>query len=233
MVQRALETYGYSPKGVSGLAEKRQSFWDFVLMYLVTAVGFVGLGIAVREFSVVVASVLYLIALLVFSRGFWAWCNSRRKTVTLLLSSGIALLAFICLDSSWIREKWTPTFLYLTPTHELIDCERRAFFVNHSGFEVLQNVRVVIKDNKNGAVLPNDDYKTGIEPGPQNPDAPRYIWVKPSSPWDEDYTITVTGTKYRSVQEMVLRSTNQTVQFAVRITVDPMKKPVVSCRDGR
>ncbi len=135
LVQGVLEAYVYSPKGVGGLSGKHQSVWDFVFMYLVTAVGFVGFGMAVSEFSVVIASALYLIALLVFFRGFWAWCNSRRKTVTLLLSTGIALMAFACRDYNWIREERTPTFLYLTPTHELIDCERRAFFVNHSGFK--------------------------------------------------------------------------------------------------
>ena len=121
----------------------------------------------------------------------------------------------------------------MVPTHELIDCDRRAFFVNHTGFKGLQNVKIVIKDNKSGAVMEDDDFKTGIEPGPQNLDAPRYIWVKPSHPWDEDYTITVTGTKFRSVQETVLRSVDRSLQFAARITVDPKKKPVASCRDSQ
>jgi hypothetical protein len=232
VVQSVLETYGYSPKEVGGSAETRQSYWDFVLKYLLLTVTLTGFGHWVGELSVAIASAAYLLALAVFFRGFWAWCNTRPKTVALLVVAGTALLAFAWLDGNWIREEWTPTFLYLVPTHELIDCERRAFFVNHMGLKGLQNIKIIIKDNRNGAVLENDDYKTGIDPGPQNPDAPRYIWVKPSHPWDEDYTITVTGTKFRSVQETVLRSAGHNVQFAARITVDPKKRPVVSCRDG-
>jgi hypothetical protein len=122
--------------------------------------------------------------------------------------------------------------LYLVPTHELIDCERRAFFVNHSGFKPLQNVKVVIKDNKSGVVLEDEDFRAGIEPGPQDPDAPRYIWVKPSRPWDEDYTITFTAMKFHSVQNIVLRGTGKTAQLATQVTLSPKRKPVASCRDS-
>ena len=232
IVQSVLETYGYAPKGAGRLAEKRQSFWEFVIKYLVPALA---LAISVHEagdLNVLGASALYLLALFVFFRGFWAWCNTRPKTVTLCIAVGTAVLSFAWFDYNWIREEWTPTFLYLVPTRELIDCERRAFFVNHSGLKRLENVRVIIKDNKSGSVEEIDDYKNGIEPGPQNPDAPRYVWVKPSHPWDEDYTITVTGSQFRSVQETVLRSVKQDVQFAAQITVDPKKKPVVRCRDS-
>jgi hypothetical protein len=233
IVQSVFETYGFAPKGVDRSAEKRQSFWDFLLKYVVAAVAFGGLGFEVREFSPVLPSVLYLLGLTVFFRGFWAWCNTGPKTVALYIALGTAaLLSFAWFDYNWMREEWAPTFLYLVPSRELIDCERRAFFVNHAGLKRLENIKVIIKDNKSGSVEEIDDYKDGIEPGPQNPDAPRYIWVKPSHPWDEDYTITVTGSRFRSVQETVLRSVKQDIQFAVQITVDPKKKPVVSCRDG-
>lgn len=225
-------TGGHPPKATADSPKPRQSVWDFLYKYLLPAIALAGFGHWVSDLSVVIASASYLLSLAVLFLGFGAWCNTRLKRVALLIVSGTALLAFSRTDYNWIREEWTPTFLYLVPTHELIDCERRAFFVNHSGFKGLQNVEIVIKDNGSGAVIVNDDYKNGIEPGPQNPDAPRYIWVKPSHPWDEDYTITVTGTKFRSVQEMVLRSTRQRTQFAVRITVDPNKKPVVTCRDS-
>jgi len=232
IVQSILGTYGFSPKGDRGLVEKGQSYWDFLLKYLLPIVTLIGFGHWVGELSVVIASAAYLLALAVFFRGFWAWCNTSQRTVVLLIAAGTAVFVFAWLDYNWLREEWTPTFLYLVPTHELIDCERRAFFVNHFGLKGVQNVKIVIKDNRSGTIQENDDYKAGVEPGAQNPDAPRYIWVKPSHPWDEDYTITVTGTKFRSVQETVLRSTSQNVQFAVRITVDPKKKPAVSCRDS-
>jgi hypothetical protein len=151
IVQSVLETYGYARRRVDRSAEKRQSFFDFVFKYVVAAVAFGGLGYDVREFSPVLASALYLLALAVFFRGFWAWCNAGSKTVALYIAVGTAaLLSFSWFDYNWIREEWIPTFLYLVPTRELIDCERRAFFVNHSGLKRLENVRVIIKDNKSG-----------------------------------------------------------------------------------
>jgi hypothetical protein len=232
IVQSVLETYAYAPKGADGSAEKRQTLWGFVLKYVVAALACGSLGYEVREFSPVLASALYLLALAVFFRGFWAWCNTRPKAVALYIAVGTAALSFAWFDYNWIREEWTPTFLYLVPSRELIDCERRAFFVNHSGLKRLENVRVIIKDNRSDSIEQIDDYKNGIEPGPQNPDAPRYIWVKPSHPWDENYTVTITGTKFRSVQETVLRSAKKNAQFAVQITIDQERTPVMSCRDS-
>jgi hypothetical protein len=195
-------------------------------------IALLGFGHWVGEVSVVVASISYLLAPAVFFRGFWTWCTTRPRIIALLIIAGVAVLAFAWRDYRWIREESTPSFLYFVPTHELIDCERRAFFVDHSGLKGFQNVKIVIKDNQSGTVQESDDYKAGIEPGPQNSDAPRYIWVKPSRPWDENYTITVTATKFRSIQETVLRSVQQNMQFAARITVDPQEKTVVNCRDS-
>jgi hypothetical protein len=231
-VQSILETYGYSPKGATGSSGHHQSVWDFFYKYLLPAIAIAGFGHWIGEFSIVIASAAYLLALAVFLRGFWVWCNTKKKIILLLALASLAVLAFAWVDGNWMRDEWTPTFLYLVPTHELIDCERRAFFVNHTGFKGLQNVEIVLKDNGSGAVLENHDFKTGIDPGPQDPDSSRYIWVKPSRPWDEDYTITVTATKFRSVQEIVLRSSGQNVQLATQIIVDPKQKPVLRCRDS-
>jgi hypothetical protein len=230
MVRTILETYGYPRKGEEGIGKQKQRFWDFVFKYVVAAAALFGLGYELREFSPVLASALWLLALAIFFRGFLAWCDTTFKSVVLCTGAGAVLVVFLWLDCLWVRREWTPTFLYLTPSHELIDCERRAFFVNHSGFKGLQNVKIAIKDNNSGSVL-EKDFETEIEPGPQDPDAPRYVWVKPSHPWDEDYTVTVTGTKFRSVQEIVLRSTGQNIQFAVGITTDSRRNPVMACRD--
>jgi hypothetical protein len=151
IVQSILGTYGYSPKGVGGPVEKGQSYWDFVFKYLLPTITLIGFGHGVGELNLI-ASAAYLLALAVFFRGFWAWCNTRQKTVALLIAAGTAVFVFVWLDYNWIREEWTPTFLYLVPTHELIDCERRAFFVNHFGLKGVQNVRIIIKDNRSGTV---------------------------------------------------------------------------------
>lgn len=164
----------------------------------------------------------------------WRALTRNQSVLFVLACIGAMGVAFAVIPwvSRSVRQQWAPTFVYLAPSRELIDCERRAFFVNRSGSEDPKNLHIVIKDNRSGTVQENDDFRDGIEPGPQNLDAPRYIWVKPSRPWDEDYTITVTGTNFRSVQNMVLRSVNKTLQSAVQVTVDSARKPVVSCRDS-
>jgi hypothetical protein len=231
LLERLRETYGYGSEANSK-TETTQSLEDFLLKYVAVACGFLAFGYELCEFSPTVASVLFLLALAVFLRGFWPWCNTRRSVRALRVIALFAALAFLWFDGNWIRKEWSPTFLLIVPTHDLVDCERRAFFIDHVGFKRLQNVRIIIKDNKSGDVTEDDDFTTGIEPGSQSPDAPRYIWVKPSRPWDEDYTITVTGTRFRSVQELVLRSDGDNLHFAAQVKVDPDDKPVVSCRDS-
>jgi hypothetical protein len=230
-VKEVLKTYGL-PRGRSGdQVETRQTFWDFLLKYAGAAIAFGSVGYGLRELSPILASVVYFLGLAVFFRGFWPWCRTQTQTVLLYVVFGAALLTFALLDYNWIKEERAPTFLYLVPTRELFDCQRRAFFVNHSGFKRLEDITITVKDNKSGYVEEVDKFKGGIEPGLQNPDAPRYIWIKPSHPWDEEYTITVTGSHFRSTQEIVLRSTKQGLQFAMQVTVDASKRPVVKCRD--
>jgi hypothetical protein len=231
LVQSILETYGYSPQTIGEPKKGGQTFWEFFFKYVLPAITITGFGHWVSETSPVLGMIAHVLALMVLSRGLWAWCTTKPQAIVLVIATLAVLLIVVWRDSVWIRKEWTPTFLYLVPTRELIDCERRAFFVNHTGFKGLQNIRIIIRDNKSGSVQENDDFKTGIEPGPQNLDAPLYVWVKPSHPWDEDYTITITGTKFRSVQQMVLRSAKQSAQFALQVTVDPRTKPVMNCRD--
>lgn len=226
-VKRVLDTYGLPAKG--GTPTKGQGAGEFFRRYLLPAITLAGFAHWVAGVNVVVSSAAYLLSLAVFLRGFWAWCNKSWKTAALLVVAALSLLAFGWYDYNWIREERTPTFLYLVPSRDLIDCDRRAFFVNHSGLNNLQNVEIVIKDNTSG-VVQKESYPE-IEPGPQNPDAPRYIWVKPSHAWDEAYSIAVTGSKFHSVQETVLRSSNGQLQSAIEIKIDRRKRPVLNCRD--
>jgi len=116
------------------------------------------------------------------------------------------------------------------PTPELVDCERRAFFVKHSGPKDLQRLEASIRDNSTEAVQVE---KLGdIEAGPQNPDAPRYVWVKPTHPWAEDYSVTVRGKGFQSAQRITLRSAKHALQLAMQINIGNNAKPTVSCLDG-
>jgi hypothetical protein len=230
ILQRVLETYGYQSKSAPTI-EKTQSFEEFLVKYVAVATGFAGLGYEVRELSPTLASALYLLSLGVFLRGLWPWCTTRKRTRAVGVFALLATLAFLCFDGNWMRAEWTPNFLCVVPSHELVDCERRAFFVNHVGLKDLQNVRIVVKDNRSGTIVDTGDIKTTIEPGPQDSDAPLYFWVTPSRPWDESYTVTVIATKFHSVQETVLRSDGQNLNVATRITVAPSNRVVATCRD--
>jgi hypothetical protein len=237
---------GKDPKDGAPAKGKASQFWDFVgeksLPPLMAAVGYLissndrltiggHWASGINLFPIFVASGLYFLAIVMFFRKFWHSCNATWKRVVLVTAALISELVFGWYDFQWIRREWTPTYVYLVPTHELIDCERRAFIVNYSGLKDLRNVKIFIKDNNNGTVQESDDFKDGFEAGMPSPDSPRYVWVKPSRPWDEDYTITVTGTRFHSVQEMVLRNVGQGLQSAVRIELDSARKPVVDCRD--
>jgi hypothetical protein len=189
LLQAALETYGYSLK-TSFPSENGKTLGGFFFKFILPAAALAGLGYEIRDFSPILASLAYLVGLLVIFRGVLPRCDTRSAWIVLAIAFGTSVTLFAWLDYNWIRKEWTPTFLYLVPTHELVDGERRAFFVNSSGFKGLHDVEIVIKDNKSGAVLENHNYETGIEPGLQNPDAPRYIWVTPSRPWDEDLSRT-------------------------------------------
>lgn len=231
LVQSILETYGYSSQKIADTAKSRKTAWDFFIKYILPAVAVAGFGHWVSEVNPVVSGVAHILALLILFRGLWEFCTARWQTIVLIMFTFVALAAMVWRDYVWIKKEWTPTFIYLVPTREIVNCERRAFFVNHAGYKSIQNVKIVVKDNKSGEVQENDDFRSGIEPGPQDPDAPRYIWIKPSHPWDEDYTITVTGTKFRLVQQIALRTANKKAQLGVEIRIGEETKPLIKCRD--
>jgi hypothetical protein len=78
------------------------------------------------------------------------------------------------------------TFIYLAPSTELMECQKRAFFVKIVGPHTLSRVEVTLKDNKSGQTIVQSFPE--IDPGLLRSD--QYLWFTPSSPWDEDYTVT-------------------------------------------
>lgn len=129
-------------------------------------------------------------------------------------------------------EALTPSYIYLVPSHNLIDAERRAFFVEHSGHRPLESVTIALLDNRSGVTPVHIETYARIDSGSWNPLAPRYFWFTPASLWDEDYTITITSSgNPRTNQRMVVRSTHHTLQFAVEVTIDGRPEPVFACRD--
>jgi hypothetical protein len=164
---------------------------------------------------------------------------ARRALVAGLALTTCGLLAALTnlrrRDRSWsnfLGASAGPTYVFLAPTHDLIDAERRAFFVKQVGPRILDNVTVALLDNKSGTAPARIEKYPQIAPGTENPLAPRYLWFKPSTPWDEDYTIRITSTGNPPVtQRMILRGTHHTLQFAVDVTLGGSPKPILMCRD--
>ncbi len=166
-------------------------------------------------------------------RVVWKWEGLRRlRNITRLLASAfvvtlVALYVYHPLARTfYLRVR--PSFVFLLPGKDLADCERRAFVVKHMGARVLSNPEIVLWDNRaqRGTVTKYAELAPG-EPDPVNP---KYIWWKPASPWDEDYTVKITAGEVKVVQYLIARSARGQLQLATEVFVDD--KRVFTCRDS-
>ena len=108
-----------------------------------------------------------------------------------------------------------------------MECQKRAFFVKIVGPHTLSRVEVTLKDNKSGQTIVQSFPE--IDPGPLRSD--QYLWFTPSSPWDEDYTVTATSKESHSSQNLIVRGTQHQIRFATQVTVEDEASPTLSCRD--
>jgi hypothetical protein len=180
--------------------------------------------------SIVAAWLMWAFALFFVARLFLRWSRDRNwiKSSRFVAVVAAATFLYFAATSIWLIAQ--PTYLYLVPTHNLINSERRAFFVMQVGPQPLTNIEIALRDNKSGDIQLEKYLK--IDAGPQNPLAPRYFWFTPSAPWDEDYTVTITSSKKpRAIQRLILRSTHHLIQFATDVRVDGRSTPVLECRD--
>ncbi len=181
--------------------------------------------------SVAVAWLLWGFALFFLARLFVHWSRDKnwhkflRRTVVATSSA-----AFLYFAATSMRAIAQPAYLYLVPTHNLIEAESRAFFIQQVGPRSFTNIEIALRDNKSTTI--QLERISEIDAGPQNPLAPHYFWFTPSTPWDEDYTVTITSSKKpKVIQRLVVRSTQHVLQFAVDVRVDGKSKPVLECRD--
>ena len=151
----------------------------------------------------------------------------QAKLSGILLVSVLLLVAFAYAAQSLALAKLR-TYIYLVPSAELMECQKRALFIRVEGPQFLSNVEIALRDNKSGQTV----AKTYAEMGPGTRPSGEYLWVYPSSPWDEDYTSTVTTRESRSSQRIILRSIQNQAQLATQITLDDAKTPTMSCRDS-
>jgi hypothetical protein len=122
-------------------------------------------------------------------------------------------LIFLCLLCYWVRRAAVAslrTYIYLVPTRELVECQNRAFFVKMVGPQILYRVDLVLKERKSGKTY-LQSYPE-IDPGPRSSEL--YFWFAPTSPWDEDYEVTVTTQDSHFSQRIVARSVQHQLRFA-------------------
>jgi len=150
-----------------------------------------------------------------------------RSKLSGLLIGFLLLLALLSYGVRRAEVAGVRTYVYLNPTAELMECQKRAFFVKIIGPRILSRVEVALKDNKSGQIYVQSFPE--IDPGPLRAD--QYFWFAPSSPWDEDYTVTVTSRETHSSQRLIVRSAHHRVQFATQVTVEDEASPALSCRD--
>ncbi|MBZ5697491.1 MAG: hypothetical protein LAN18_02975 [Acidobacteriia bacterium] len=178
------------------------------------------------------AVVCWIVILLLAIRIVWKWETTKRLKNFLRLATSIAIVG-VTLCVIWGPMTKTfyltvkPSFIFLVPTEELVNCERRAFVVKHIGKKILTNVDVTLLDNdtNRGEVTKYPE----IAPGAPDPMAPKYIWWSPSHPWFEDYTITAVSGDMRISQRLIVRSTQKKLQLASEVSING--KPEFSCRD--
>lgn len=165
-------------------------------------------------------------------RILWKWESTRRvKNFHKVLSSLLIIAGTVYLiRGSMIRTFYLtvrPSFIFLVPTQDLVDCERRAFVVKHVGQRVLSNLEVVLWDDKGSR---GDVTKYAeIAPGAPDPLAPKYMWWSPARPWDEEYTVNATAGEMKISQRLIVRSVSGTFQIASEVYVDGKRQFL--CRD--
>jgi hypothetical protein len=181
--------------------------------------------------GIVAAWLMLAFALLFAARLFLRWSRDRNWVKSSRFGVCVVAAMFLYFAATSIRLNAQPTYLYLVPTHNLIDAERRAFFISQVGPEPLRNIEIGLRDNKSGAI--QSEKYSEIDAGPQNPLTPHYFWFTPSTSWDEDYTATITTAKRpREIQRLIVRSTHHLIQFATDVRVDGSSRPLLECRDA-
>jgi hypothetical protein len=117
-----------------------------------------------------------------------------RATLIVILMGSLALLVLASYSVRRAAIASVRTYIYLVPTTELMDCQKRAFFIRTKGPQILYNVEITVKDNKSGQT--HSESYPEIDPGSRSGDI--HFWVVPSSPWDA-----VVKAKFFLVEEAV------------------------------
>jgi hypothetical protein len=138
-----------------------------------------------RPWSIAAAWALWACAFFFLARLFLRWSLDRNwPRIARLGTTSVAGATLLLFAASSIWSVMQPVYLYVAPSRDLIEGERRAFFVIHEGSRTPSNVEIELRDNKSGVTqvtkFPEiDATRSNLKP--------QYFWFAPSTPWDEDY----------------------------------------------
>ncbi len=137
----------------------------------------------------------------------------------------------------------TPTYVYLLPSRGLAEnsatapremIPRRAFVVHHEGPNVITHPMITLHDNKAVDQLHNDHVEQyeEIDPGelPTGTE-PLHFWITPATPWDEDYTISITSYEKQFTERVRVECTDQNIFIGMQVNSFPDGKLIFGCED--
>jgi hypothetical protein len=231
------------------------------------------------------SSLVWFFTLLGFALTLIFWALDRLgKKVPRRLSRALLLVGVGCLvgaplvSLSIAAYQWwfvPATYIYYMPGLGLDEnsaeaprefVARRVFVMQQVGPGVLHNVQITLQDDHAMGQVSSDhtEVYSEIDPGESNLSGvqPKHFWFKPSTPWNEDYTITMKS-REESLFEHILvagfpapgaqsdASVNLAapraspgawtgevdpamgrVEFAVRVTADGSGHPLFTCEDA-
>jgi len=192
---------------------------------------------------------------------------------------GCLIVGLLCLIGAFAipayRYFFTPlTYIYLYPGRGLRErsalnphdfTARRVFVLEQVGPAVLTNVEVILHDNRAQGQATSDhtEHYPEVDPGESDSQTaqPKHFWLAPSTPWDEDYTITFRAGEKSFVERIIVRGVSPpptpgasinpppapkvtprqgdgplepemgTVEFAIRLTTADSNKAIFTCQD--
>ena len=152
------------------------------------------------------------------------------ETRTRRVSASI-MLALTCAAIGCVS--WPPSgYIFVIPTDSLVD-GNRLLFVRESGTKQFKNVTLAIQDNNTPMFLPLvERYTESVGANLDNPLAPRYIAIKPATPWKEEYTIVVTSDDAPALTEhLFVLSAGHKFRTAVEV-ISANERVLLRCLDS-
>jgi hypothetical protein len=192
---------------------------------------------------------------------------------------GALIVGALCIVGAFAipvhRYFFTPlTYIYLYPGRGLGERSvlkpndftgRRVFVLEQVGPAVLTNVELILHDDRAQGQATSDyiERYPEVDPGESDSHAaqPKHFWLAPSTPWDEDYTITIRAGEKSFLEHIIVRGFSPAatpgasinpppapkvtplqgdgplaaemgeVEFAIRLTTADSDKTIFTCQD--